>query len=119
VMIIPFVVVFVSGLIIAYSLGMIISTISMWFINAYPLPMLAQELIFMSQNPYSIYAGIWKVVFLTLVPVAFMVSIPTSILLGHFSFWWVPASVTVAGVFLYASHRFWNFALKKYSSASS
>lgn len=119
IMIIPFIIIFISGLVMAYSLGMIISTVSMWFINADPLPMLAQEFILMSQNPYSIYVGVWKVVFLTLVPVAFMVSIPTSVLLGHLSLWWIPASVAVATIFLYVSHKFWNFALKKYSSASS
>lgn len=119
VMIIPSTIIFTSGLIMAYSLGMMISTISMWFINAQPLPMLAQQFIFMSKNPYSIYTGAWKIVFLTLVPVAFMVSLPTSVLLGNFSFWWMPASIIVASLFLYASNKFWNFALKKYSSASS
>ncbi len=119
IMIIPFTIIFISGLVMAYSLGMIISTVSMWFINAQPLPMLAQNIIQMSKNPYSVYTGTWKVVFLTLVPVAFMVSIPTSTLLGNFNFWWVPSSIIMASLFLFASHLFWNFALKKYSSASS
>lgn len=118
-MLVPFIVIFLAGLVVAYSIGMIISTLSMWLVNAQPLPMLAQQFIFMSKNPYSIYSGAWKVVFLTLLPVGFMVSMPTSILLGDFNFWWIPSSITVAAIFLYTSHRFWNFALKKYSSASS
>jgi ABC-2 type transport system permease protein len=103
----------------AYSLGMIITTVSMWLINASPLPMLAQNIIQMSKNPYSIYVGTWKVVFMTIVPVAFMVSLPTSTLLGDFNFWWIPASIVIASIFLIASNRFWKFALKKYTSASS
>lgn len=119
ILIFPFLMIFISGLIMAYSMGMIISTLSMWFINVHQLPMLAQQFIHMSKNPYSIYSGAWKVVFMTVIPVAFMVSLPTSTLLGDFSFWWVPASVLVATFFLYLSHKFWVFALRKYSSASS
>lgn len=117
--IIPFLVIFLSGLVMAYSMGMIISTLSMWFVNATPLPMLSEQLIFMSKNPYSIYTGGWKIVFLTIIPVAFMVSLPSSVLLGNFNWWWVPGALVVASIFLYASNIFWNFALKKYSSASS
>lgn len=116
---IPFFIVFGAGLVMAYSLGMIVSTLSMWFTNAQPLPMLAQQFIFLSKHPYSVYSGTWKIIFLTIVPVGFMVSIPSSILLGKLQWWWMPSSVLLAGLFLYASHLVWNQALKTYSSASS
>jgi len=117
--IVPFLIVFGSGLVMAYSLGMMITTLSMWFINAQPLPMLAQQFIHLSKHPYSIYSGMWKIVSLSIIPVAFMVSIPSSILLGILEWWWMPGSLLVAAVFLYASNLFWNFALKKYSGASA
>ena len=115
---VPFLVVFGSGLVMAYSLGMMITTLSMWFIEDKPLTMLAEKVIMTCRNPYSVYTGWWKVVFLTVVPVAFMVSFPTSVLLGEFEFWWLPAAIVLAAVFLFISNRFWNFALKKYSGAS-
>jgi len=115
----PFCIVFGSGLVMAYSLGMMISTISMWWVNAQPLPMLAQQFIFLSKHPYSVYSGMWKILFLTVIPVAFMVSIPSSIFLGNLEWWWIPASLSLAALFLYASHIFWNFALRHYSGASA
>ena len=115
----PFLVVFVSGLVMAYSVGMMITTISMWFINASPLAMLAQQFIQLSKNPYSVFTGAWKLVFITVLPIAFMVSFPSSILLGQLDVWWMPASIVLAITFLKLSSTFWNFALKKYSGASS
>jgi ABC-2 type transport system permease protein len=115
----PFLVVFVSGLIMAYAVSMILTTLSFWLLNATPLPDLAQQIVQMSGRPYQIFGGMWKVIFLMVVPLAFMVTFPAQILLGELVWWWVPASIVLAGVFLYASHKFWNLGLKHYSSASS
>lgn len=115
----PFLFMLVCGIITAYSVGMVITTLSMWFINATPLPMLAQQFLFMAKNPHSVFSGAWKIIFMTVLPIAFMVSFPSSVLLGDLQLWWLPASLVLAVVFLKSSNLFWNFALKKYSSASS
>lgn len=114
-----FLFVFICGLVTAYSIGMMVSTLSMWFVNATPLPMLAQQFLFMAKNPSSIFTGAWKIIFMTVLPIAFMVSFPSSILLGDLELWWLPASFVLAVVFLKSSNVFWKFALKRYSSASS
>ena len=118
-MLIPFFFIFICGLIMAYSIGMMVSTLSMWFINATPLPMLAQQFLFMAKNPSSVFTGAWKVFFMTALPISFMVSFPTTTLLGNISTWWLPASLVLALTFLKLSNLFWTFALKRYSSASS
>lgn len=118
-MILPFIFIFICGLIMAYSIGMIVSTLSMWFINATPLPMLAQQFLFMAKNPNSVFTGAWKIFFMTVLPIAFMVSFPASTLLGNLTLWWLPAALVLALTFLKISNVFWSFALKKYSSASS
>jgi ABC-2 type transport system permease protein len=115
----PFLVIFSSGMIIAYSVGMIISTLSFWLINATPLPQLAEHLIFLAERPYSLFAGAWRVVFLIILPIAFMVSFPAQTLLGDFSWWWVPTSLVLAAIFLKSSSLFWQLGLKHYQSASS
>ncbi len=109
----------ICGLVMGYSVGMVISTLSMWFINATPLPSLAESTLFMAKNPHSVFSGAWKIIFMTVLPIAFMVSFPSSVLLGDLQIWWLPASFVLAVVFLKSSNLFWNFALKKYSSASS
>lgn len=115
----PFLVVFMSGLVMAYAVSMILTTLSFWLLNASPLPDLAQEIVLMAERPYQIFSGIWKIIFLVVVPLAFMLTFPAQILLGELVWWWVPSSIVLAGIFLYASHKFWNFGLKHYSSASS
>lgn len=116
---IPFLIIFSCGWVIAYSLGVIISSLSFWFINADPLPNLAEELIFMSNKPFSIFTGVWKIFFLTVIPLAFMTSFPAQSLMGEFEIWWILTAVVLAVLFLLAAKLFWNFALKHYSSASS
>lgn len=115
----PFMIIFISGLLIAYSLGMLITTFSFWLTKATPLPSLAEEIIFLSSRPYSIFSGVWKVFFLIFIPVAFMVSFPAQTLMGDFRWWWLFLSVILAVFFLWLSKVFWQFGLKHYSSASS
>jgi ABC-2 type transport system permease protein len=114
-----FLLAFVCGLIIAYSLGMTITTLSMWFINATSLPFLAQQIIQISGRPSGIFINFWRLIFLFVVPIIFMVSLPTEILIGKTPFYWSLLSVSLAIIFLYLSRRFWHFALRHYSSASS
>jgi ABC-2 type transport system permease protein len=115
----PFALIFSCGLIIAYSIGMMLTTLSVWLINASPLPDLAQQILFLARNPNSAYANPWRLIFTAIVPLAFMVSFPAQILLGEFHWLWLVGAVVLAGVFLEASNLFWRFALKHYASASS
>jgi len=115
----PFALLFVFGGIIAYSIGMLISTLTMWFINAHPIPQIAENILFMAKVPLSVYNGFWKILFLTVIPIVFMVSLPSSALLGDIRWFWIPTSLLIAIVFIKSSNIFWNFALKKYTSASS
>jgi ABC-2 type transport system permease protein len=115
----PFLVVFISGWVMAYAVSMMVTTLAFWWVNASPLADLAQEVMQMSGRPYQIFSGWWRYIFLWLVPLAFMVTFPAQILLGQAQGWWVPAAVGLAGIFLYTSHKFWSLGLKHYSSASS
>jgi len=116
---IPFILIFVSGLVIAYSFSVICCTLTFWWTNASPLPDLAQEIVLMSGRPYQIFEGFWKYLFLLLIPLAFMTTFPAQILMGELHWWWVPTSIILAAIFLKCSNLFWNFGLKHYSSASS
>jgi len=116
---IPFLILLGLGLIIGYSFGMIICTLSMWLVNATPLPFLAQQIIFVSRNPRSVFSGVFKFLSMTFVPLAFMVSIPAEMLLGKTSWLIILPAFIIAIVFLKISNMFWLYALRHYSSASS
>ena len=64
--------------------------------------------------------GRWLRFMLTyIVPVAFLTTFPAATLLGKLSAYFVIASVGIAGALFYISSRFWNYAIRFYSSASS
>jgi ABC-2 type transport system permease protein len=110
---------FICGLIIAYSIGFIVSALSMWFINATSLPFLARQIILLSGRPSGVFINFWRLLFMLVIPVILMVSLPTEILIGKTPSNWIFLSVCLAVIFLYLSRRFWHFALRHYSSASS
>lgn len=116
---VPFSVIFISGLVIAYSVGVMISALSFWLLNAPSVPKLAEQVLRLSQNPFNIYNPFWKIVFLLILPLAFMVTFPAQALMGMSEWWWPLLAVFLATVFLKASNVFWNFGLKHYQSASS
>ena len=115
----PFLFLFFCGQIIAYSIGLMISTLSFFLIGADPLPNLAEEILFMAGKPYSIYFGFWRIIFLAIIPLAFMVNFPARALLGETQLWWFPAAIILSIIFFKLSRVFWNFSLKRYTIASS
>ena len=59
------------------------------------------------------------VFFSIFIPIAFITTIPSEVFLGLSQLWKILLEVIVAAVFLITSRKFWLFALKFYSSASS
>lgn len=115
----PFIWLFICGLIAAYSIGMIITTLSVWLINAVSLPTLAEQIIFLAKQPRSIFDRGWRVLFMTVLPTVFMVSVPTETLMGKLQIYWLIAAPALALSLLILSNLIWEQSLKSYCSASS
>jgi ABC-2 type transport system permease protein len=107
------------GLIIGYSLGVIISSLTFWIAGATPLPRIAEQVTFQSKHPFDIYSGVWRTVFFWVIPTGLMVSFPSSALLGKSSGIVMLQSFVVAIVFLSLARLVWKRGLKVYDSASS
>lgn len=108
-----------NSVVLAYSLWFITVTFSFWVGR---LPELHEAFISMfafNKYPINIYQGILKTILIFFIPLAVMVTFPTQFLLGVLSLPFVIWSFISGFSALYISHVFWNFALKKYSSASS
>jgi ABC-2 type transport system permease protein len=69
--------------------------------------------------PVTIYGRWLRFVLTYIVPVAFLTTFPAATLLGKLSIGFVVASVVMAIALFYSSSRFWNYAIRFYSSASS
>lgn len=110
---------FALGLFIFYCLFFTISTLSFWFINLFNLEDFFDSVINAGRYPSTIFQGGLRIIFFYILPVVFTATYPTQALLGRFNPLSVIQIVTAAALIFFISEWFWNFALKRYSSASS
>ncbi len=73
----------------------------------------------MGRIPIDVYREWLRNFLIFVVPISVIMTFPAKALMGLLSWPWVIFSLFLAAVLLFLSLRFWNFALKKYSSASS
>lgn len=69
--------------------------------------------------PVDIYRPPLRAFLTFIIPVGMMMTFPAKALMGLLQPWLVIFSLIFAGLFLYLALRFWHFALKRYTSASS
>lgn len=69
--------------------------------------------------PVDIYREPLRLVLTFIIPVAAMITIPVQSAIGIFTLQGIGVAFLFSGVFLLLSLKSWNFALKKYTSASS
>jgi len=69
--------------------------------------------------PVTIYRGVVRALLTFIIPIAFVTTFPATALLGRLDQSTAWTGVIFAIVFFIASNRFWNFAIRHYSSASS
>ena len=77
------------------------------------------EIFNIAQFPKNAFPIFIQVIITFVIPVGIIAYTPAQIVMGRVLWWeiWLPIILAVG--FLYLSHRFWNFALKSYTSASS
>jgi|GEM_PF-3465321 len=108
-----------AGVVIFYNFALTAATTNFWFINIFNLENLFDAVYDLGRLPLGIFKGGLQLVFIYFIPMAFLGTYSSQILLGMGSwamlFSYLIAIVTTSWV----SQWFWNFALKRYSSASS
>ena len=108
-----------SGLGILYSLGLILSTLSFWFVKIDNIHQLIFAFMSAARVPVSAYSGPIRFMFSFIVPVAFVTTVPAQAALGKLNLGFAMASIVVSIGLLLTSHLFWRYAVANYSSASS
>lgn len=108
------------GLVLYYSVSMLVETLCFWFIRVENLPVLVDVTYIVARYPLNVFEGVMRRIVFYVVPLAFFATVPALVLFEK-----VPTDVTVttgialAAVFFLASRLFWYKGLKAYSSASS
>ena len=108
-----------SGAAILYSLWFSLAALSIWFVKVWNATEVLRYTLVAGRYPVSAYPPALRLVFVFVLPVAFMTTVPSQALLGQGSWHWALGSVLMAAGSLIASRFFWQFALRHYTSASS
>ena len=104
---------------ILYSLWFLISTTTIWFVKTWNATEVLRSFLYVGRFPLDSFSFSLKIFFSTIVPVTFITTIPSEVILGISSFWKIILEILIAFIFLTASRKFWEFALRFYTSASS
>jgi ABC-2 type transport system permease protein len=81
--------------------------------------MIYRDITNLGKVPVDVYKAPLKQFLTYIVPVGIMMTIPGKALMGLTSFWGVVVSILIGLLIMFLALRFWNFALTKYTSASS
>lgn len=107
------------GLVIFYNLFFLITSLNIWFTNIFNLENLFDSLNDIGRFPISIFKGLANLLLIYIIPAAFVATFPAQALLGRGSFSLILLGLVLAVVTFWFSQKFWHFALRHYSSASS
>lgn len=109
----------VCGLLISYSMLLVLMSFSIWVIKVNGLYMLMMQIFSFANYPKTIFKGFFKFVFTFVIPVIVICNFPVELLLYGLKWNTLLVSAIITIALLIVSNFFFRFALKFYSSASS
>jgi ABC-2 type transport system permease protein len=109
----------ISGVIVFYSLILLFVILSIFTVRLTALRSYYEVFSQTLRFPTDVYLGHGRVVDTLILPLILMATLPSKIILGTVSIVYVPVQLVLTGVLFTLVYRFWHFALRHYSSASS
>ena len=106
------------ALILGYSILLVLETVVFYYTGV-PLTWVFSSIMFTGRYPISIYPHWIRLLLTWVVPVGFMVTIPTQALIGTASPGMIVAGVGMAALLFLAASAFFHRSLRRYASASS
>lgn len=104
---------------IFYAFQFFLMTLGIWLVRVDNLMVLGETVMTISRYPMDIFNANVQRIFLFVLPVAFLATIPAQQLVHGAHWGWVAGSVGWAAAFFFSSRSLWKFAMRSYSSASS
>jgi ABC-2 type transport system permease protein len=93
--------------------------LAFWFVKIDNITELFYAFYEAGRYPVTIYRGLVRILLTYIVPIAFVTTFPASALLGRIDQTTTILGFVIAIALFVVSSRFWSFALRHYSSASS
>src|SRR3989344_6086832 len=113
-----YILLFFDGFLVALAFHIAVLALGILTLEIDHSIMIYRDLVALGKLPIDIYREPLRGILTFIFPVAIMVSLPAKALMGLVSLQGVFLSLTSAVLTFFVSLRFWNFALKKYTSAS-
>ena len=107
------------SIVILYSLWFLISTTTIWFVKTWNATEVLRSFLYIGRFPLNSFSFSLRIFFSIFIPIAFITTIPSEVFLGLAQIWEILLEILVSFIFFIVSRRFWLFALKYYTSASS
>ncbi len=104
---------------ILYSLWFFISTTTIWFVKTWNATEVLRSFLYIGRFPLNSFSFSLRIFFSIFIPIAFITTIPSEVFLSLAQIWKIILEIVITLIFLFTSRKFWQFALKYYSSASS
>tara|TARA_Y100001970_G_scaffold288149_1_gene414677 strand:+ start:48973 stop:49767 length:795 start_codon:yes stop_codon:yes gene_type:complete len=104
---------------ILYSLWFLISTTTIWFVKTWNATEVLRSFLYIGRFPLSSFSFSLRIFFSTAIPITFITTIPSELILGIAPTWKIILEIFVCYVFITVSRKFWKYALRFYTSASS
>lgn len=114
-----FIVLLINSFIIATAFYIAILALAIITLEIDHAVMIYRDITNLGKVPVDVYKAPLKQFLTYIVPVGIMMTIPGKALMGLTSFWGVVVSILIGLLIMFLALRFWNFALTKYTSASS
>tara|TARA_B100000212_G_C27290543_1_gene497082 strand:+ start:230 stop:1024 length:795 start_codon:yes stop_codon:yes gene_type:complete len=107
------------SILILYSLWFLISTTTIWFVKTWNATEVLRSFLYIGRFPMNSFSFSLRIFFSTVIPITFITTIPSEVLLGLSPAWKIFLEILVSAIFLIISRKFWKYALRFYTSASS
>ena len=108
-----------SSLLLLYSLWFLILTNTIWFTNLSNLVLFMYSFESMARFPKEMLMQLTSFVFVFVFPLALVINVPARALLNRLSLSDVSFLIALSFLFAFIARKYWHFALRFYTSASS
>jgi ABC-2 type transport system permease protein len=114
-----FLLLLINSLVLAFAFHLFVCAVCVLTTEIDHMISVYRDLTNMARFPTDIYQKGVQFILTFTIPVVILITIPAKALLGLLSWQWIVFSFLITSLFLWASLRFWKYALRQYSSASS
>lgn len=114
-----FLIFYLNAMMIAFAIHLLVGSIGVMTLAVDHLIEVYRDLLNLARFPTEIYQRSIQAILTFAVPIVVMITVPTKVLMGLLSWQWMFLSFIISGLVLWGSLKFWQYALTKYSSASS